>query len=118
MAPQTIQGADRLSAQTGALVLVPDFFHAAELDKNIFPVDTPEKKEQVQAFMSGPAEIQKGVQSLIEIRAAVEDKYPLAAGHWGVFGLCWGGKVAVVACGAGNEGSKRRFNVSGTAHPG
>lgn len=118
MSPQTIQGADRLSAHTGAIVLIPDFFHGDKLDKTIIPPDTPGKKEQVGAFMKNVADIQKNTQCLLEIRKVVADKYPSAEGHWGIFGLCWGGKIAVLACREGNEGPKRRFNVSGTAHPG
>jgi dienelactone hydrolase len=33
--------------------------------------------------------------------------------NWGVFGLCWGGKIAVLVSAQGSP-----FSVSGTAHPG
>jgi len=118
LAPQTIQGADRLAAHTGAVVLVPDLFYGEPMSKDLAPADTDEKKQKMGAFISGPADLKKNLAKLIEIRKAVADKYPAAEGHWGVFGLCWGGKVAVLACAEGNEGAGRRFNVSGTAHPG
>ena len=117
-APQTTQGADLLSAHTGAIVLLPDFFKGEKLDPSLLPVDTEEKKQKMQSFMQGPANFQENVAQLISIRREVSDKYPNVEGHWGVFGLCWGGKIAVLACGQDNHGSGRRFNVSGTAHPG
>ncbi|KAL7814381.1 Alpha/Beta hydrolase protein [Trichoderma gracile] len=116
--PQTIQGADRLAAHTGFLVLVPDFFDGTGLDINAVPMDTPEKAQKVQDFISTTGNPQANVEKLLALRKALADKYPAIEGHWGLFGLCWGGKLAVLACGEGNEGVGRRFSASGTAHPG
>ncbi|KAL7796093.1 Alpha/Beta hydrolase protein [Trichoderma ceciliae] len=116
--PQTIQGADRLAAQSGALVLVPDFFDGTGLDMNAIPNDTDEKKQKVQTFFATTANPQHNLAKLLALRRELAEKYPAAEGHWGVFGLCWGGKLAVLACGDGNEGVGRRFSASGTAHPG
>ncbi|CAM1509066.1 Fc.00g028050.m01.CDS01 [Cosmosporella sp. VM-42] len=118
LAPQTLQGADRLSFHTNAIVLVPDFFHGDKLDHALIPADTPEKQAAMHKFIKGKADAPTNVAALLKIREAVAEKYPTADDHWGVFGLCWGGKIGVLACGEGNEGSKRRFKVSGTAHPG
>jgi dienelactone hydrolase len=57
-------------------------------------------------------------EKLVEVRRELGETWPETEGHVGVFGLCFGGKVAVLATGPGNEGVGRRFNVSGTAHPG
>jgi dienelactone hydrolase len=116
--PQTIQGADRLSAQSGALVLVPDFFEGSGLDINVIPNDTEEKTKKVHEFLATKANPAANVAKILAIRKELTEKYPAIEGHWGLFGLCWGGKLAVLACGEGNEGVGRRFEASGTAHPG
>lgn len=118
MSPQTLQGADRLSAHTGAIVLVPDFFDGKRLSADVIPTDTEEKKQQLQEFFSSVASFDINLPKLLAIRKAISVRFPKAEDHCGVFGLCWGGKMAVLACGDGNEGAGRRFNASGTAHPG
>ncbi|KAL7904826.1 Alpha/Beta hydrolase protein [Trichoderma velutinum] len=115
---QTIQGADRLSAHTGFVVLVPDFFDGPGLDINAVPTDSEEKKKTVQAFFSTTANLQTNLEKLLVLRKALTEKFPAVEGNWGLFGLCWGGKLTVLACGEGNEGVGRRFSASGTAHPG
>jgi dienelactone hydrolase len=116
--PQTVQGADRLAAHTGFLVLIPDLFDGTGLDINAIPMDTPEKAQKVQDFVSTTGNPQANVEKLLVFRKALADRFPAVEGHWGLFGLCWGGKLAVLACGEGNEGVGRRFSASGTAHPG
>lgn len=116
--PQTIQGADRLSAQSGALVLVPDFFEGSGLSMDVIPNDTEEKTKKVHEFLATKANPEANVAKILAIRKELSEKYPAIEGHWGLFGLCWGGKLTVLACGAGNEGVGRRFEASGTAHPG
>ncbi|KAI1412788.1 alpha/beta-hydrolase [Hypoxylon sp. FL1857] len=118
LAPQTLQGADRLSASLNALVIVPDFLEGVYVQPSWIPADTDEKKAALAKFLSEQAAFPKNVEKLIEIRKTAAEKWPSAEDRWGVFGLCWGGKVAVLACGKGNEGPGRVFKVSGTAHPG
>ncbi|KAL7933169.1 Alpha/Beta hydrolase protein [Trichoderma chlorosporum] len=116
--PQTIQGADRLSAHTGFLVLVPDFFDGKGLDINSIPMDTEEKQKTVHQFIGTTGNPQANVEKLLALRKELTDKFPAVESSWGLFGLCWGGKLTVLACGEGNEGVGRRFKASGTAHPG
>lgn len=119
LAPQTLQGADRLSASLDALVLVPDFLKGATFDPANIPPDTDEKKAAVAAFIEGPANMARGVANLLQVRKEAGARWAqIDDGKWGVFGLCWGGKAGVLATGKGNEGKGRRFAVSGTAHPG
>ncbi|KAI1136432.1 alpha/beta-hydrolase [Hypoxylon sp. FL0543] len=117
LAPQTLQGADRLSASLNALVIVPDFFEGVYVQPDWLPPDTDEKKAAFAKFQGEQAAIPKNVDRLIEVRKAAGEKWPSVGDRWGVFGLCWGGKVAVLACGKDNEGAGRVFKVSGQAHP-
>ncbi|KAI0123295.1 dienelactone hydrolase family protein [Xylariales sp. AK1849] len=117
--PQTLQGADRLFASLDALVIVPDFFEGSYVDPSWTPPDTDEKKALLQKFRSETAAIPSNLEKFIEVRKAAGEKWSSVGDeHWGVFGLCWGGKIGVLATGAGNEGKGRRIAVSGTAHPG
>ncbi|KAH6871771.1 hypothetical protein B0T10DRAFT_590516 [Thelonectria olida] len=115
---QTIQGADRLAASTSALVFLPDLFDGKPLDKSLVPTDTEEKQRQVMAFVAGPANIATNLEKVLKIREEIGRRWLAVEDHIGIFGLCWGGKVAILACGNDNENKGRRFNVSGTAHPG
>lgn len=118
-APQTLQGADRLSAALDALVLVPDFLNGTYFDPANIPPDTAEKQAAVAAYIEGPANMAHGVANLLRVRREAGARWPrIGDDKWGVFGLCWGGKVGVLATGPGNEGPGRRLAVSGTAHPG
>lgn len=118
-APQTLQGADRLSDSLNALVLVPDLLKGTYFDPANIPPDTEEKKAAVAAYIEGPANMAHGVANLLQVRKEAGARWErIDDGKWGVFGLCWGGKVAVLATGQGNEGQGRRFAASGTAHPG
>ncbi|CAK7207362.1 hypothetical protein SEUCBS139899_010172 [Sporothrix eucalyptigena] len=116
--PQTLQGADLLSSLTDALVLVPDFFEGDGAKPEWLPANTPEKQKALGDFFGSKADFAKNTEVLLTVRKALAERYPAVDDHVGVFGLCWGGKIGVLASAAGNEGPGRRFNVSGTAHPG
>ncbi|KAL7629819.1 hypothetical protein AAE478_001342 [Parahypoxylon ruwenzoriense] len=118
LAPQKLQGADRLSASLNALIIVPDFLEGVYAQDCWLPPDTDEKKEALAKFREEQAVIPRNVEKPIGVRKAADAKWPSVGDHWGVFGLCWGGKVGMLACGKGNGGLGRVFKVSGTAHPG
>ncbi|KAJ9137283.1 Dienelactone hydrolase family protein [Pleurostoma richardsiae] len=118
-APQTLQGADRLAEHLPtALVLVPDFTEGEYCQAAWFPPDTEEKQAKLKDFMAGPANFERNVDKVLEVRREIGARWPGVEEHVAVGGLCWGGKVAVLACGEGNEGKGRRFTASWTAHPG
>lgn len=118
-ASQTIQGADRLSQHIGGcLVFVPDLLEGKYVKSEWMPPDTPEKQKLFGEFRAGPAQAGPAVEKLLRVRREVGERYPGVEDHIAVGGLCWGGKITVLACGPGNEGAGRKFNVSWTAHPG
>lgn len=82
------------------------------------PPDTPEKQKLFASFRSGPGALEPNVEALLKLRKEVGEKWPAADEHVAVGGLCWGGKVSVMACAGANEGTGRKFNVIWTAHPG
>jgi dienelactone hydrolase len=89
------QGADILShAQSDhqIQVFVPDFFHGNTLPVEIFPPDTPEKKEQLGAFFGGPAKPVSTVEKIPGILKSLNEQVP-GIKRWALLGMCWGGKV-------------------------
>lgn len=118
MWPQTLQGADRLAAQTRAVVLVPDFFEGDGLPQDAVPMDTEEKKRLNREFFTGVANPAKNIVKLLAVRSEIATRFPEAEGHVGAFGLCWGGKLVIMVGGEGNEGAGRRLNATCAAHPG
>lgn len=92
LAPQTLQGADRLARSLNGLVLIPDFFRGSPADPGWFPKDTPEKEEAVQKFMKEKAMNPENVPMVLKVTAEAKKRWP-AVESWGAFGLCWGGKV-------------------------
>lgn len=118
-APQTVQGADRLSALTDSLVIMPDWFEGDYCQPPWFgPSATPEHKAALKAFIGRKVRYDATVEKLLDVRKEVGATWPEVEGHVGVFGLCFGGKVSVLATGEGNVGKGRRFEVSGAVHPG
>lgn len=91
---------------------MPDFFKGKPLPLSLYPPDTDEKKKIAGEFMQGTANIDVNSKTLgkmvVEAKGAYGD-----VKCWGCYGLCWGGKLAVLNSGAGTE-----FKAAGTAHPG
>ncbi|KAF9894510.1 hypothetical protein FE257_006394 [Aspergillus nanangensis] len=112
MSSQTIQGADMLAARLNALVLIPDFFHGAAAQHDWVPADTEEKKQLLADLVANQASIPKNVDVLRQAIPVYETEFP-SVKKWAALGLCWGGKVTVLASGPGTP-----FTVTGQVHPG
>ena len=112
MVPQTLQGADLLSASLDAIVLVPDFFHGETAKAEWLGRDTPETKAAWSDFLTCVASFEKNAPVLLQIAEEAKAKYASAA-RWGAYGLCWGGKILALISGAGTP-----FAASGQVHPG
>lgn len=89
---QTIQGADLLAARLNTLVLVPDFFKGHGARQDWIPMDTPEKEKALMGFFKEYAQFEPNVGVLRGLVDEYKEVFP-AVEKWGVFGLCWGGKV-------------------------
>lgn len=92
--PQTLQGADRIAESVGALVLMPDFFKGKPLPLSLYPPDTDEKKKTAMSFMATTANIDENLVKLAEVVKEAKGKGEYeSVKNWGIYGLCWGGKV-------------------------
>ncbi|OJJ79026.1 dienelactone hydrolase family protein [Aspergillus glaucus CBS 516.65] len=112
LSPQTIQGADILSTRLNALVLVPDFFHGDGAKHEWLPADTEEKMSKLMGFVGSKADIPTNVGVLVEAVKVYRETFS-SVKTWGSLGLCWGGKVAVLASGEGTL-----FTATAQVHPG
>jgi len=102
------------------VVLVPDWFGGDYCQPGWLGPDAgEEEKAALEAFVGRRVRrLEDTVEKLVEVRRELGKKWPGVEGHVGVFGLCFGGKIAVLATERkGNEGVGRRFCVSGAAHP-
>ena len=76
---------------------------------------TPEKRK---AWMAETADLASARKTVSSFRTALDSALP-SVRKWGIFGLCWGGKIAVTATSKTNNPSLAKgFVVSGQAHGG
>ncbi|KAG8527072.1 uncharacterized protein KY384_008501 [Bacidia gigantensis] len=108
---KTFQGADRLASQTGSVVLMPDFFGSEAVPLGL-PAD--EQMKKVRELLAGKANVGMAVEKVREIVEAVKSEPQYGSVRKiGIYGLCWGGKVAVASSQANTP-----FAASAQAHPG
>lgn len=93
--PQTQQGADLLAASLNASVYMPDFFAPdSPFPIDRFPPKTQEDKDALQAFFAGPAKPEKALEGLLRVGEELRKENKKFVG---VYGMCWGGKVAILS---------------------
>lgn len=90
--PQTLQGADILSKQLNAVVVMPDFFEGEPCSPALFPPDTEEKKAGFQKFWTTKADFEKTQATIKRVFAAIKEEHKSTT-RWAIMGYCWGGKV-------------------------
>ncbi|QKX58232.1 uncharacterized protein TRUGW13939_05353 [Talaromyces rugulosus] len=99
--PQTLRGADiladRLSASSPALVIVPDWFDGFVAQKAWVPPVTPEQQEKLGGFIQNKASPGLVVPRVLELSKSLNKTFPTVE-KLGIFGFCWGGKLASLAC--------------------
>ncbi|TDL28889.1 hypothetical protein BD410DRAFT_781450 [Rickenella mellea] len=109
--PQTQQGADMLATSMNATVVMPDFFEPhAPWPAVRFPPETQKDKDDLQKFFAGPAKPQVAVEKLIRVGKALRQD---GAKYVGTYGMCWGGKVTILA----GSGKSSIFNAVSAVHP-
>ncbi|TVY33770.1 hypothetical protein LSUB1_G007982, partial [Lachnellula subtilissima] len=92
-APQTLQGADALSAALNALVLVPDFFKGVKMEFSWYADDLSEESKALkEAFSKFALDFPGFVPALKDVVAEGKGRW-VGVEAWGAYGLCWGGKV-------------------------
>ncbi|CRG84228.1 putative AIM2 family protein C30D10,14 [Talaromyces islandicus] len=99
--PQTLRGADilahDLSASSPALVIVPDWFDGSVAEKAWVPPVTPEQQEKLGGFIQNKASPGLVVPRVLELSNAINKTFA-SVERLGIFGFCWGGKLASLAC--------------------
>ncbi|KAJ3155446.1 hypothetical protein HDU89_006409 [Geranomyces variabilis] len=123
-APQTQQGADLIESATGFRVIMPDLLQGrgapmdilpplSEASKGMSGMDEETKKkaqERFAAVFADAGDFQKRIPDLHALAAALRAG---GARRVGVYGLCWGGKLAILAANA-HVGD---FDAIAQAHP-
>jgi dienelactone hydrolase len=71
---------------------MPDYFKDSPGDPNWYPTDTEEKARLLQKFKIEKAFTPNNLPMVIQSAVDAKLRWPSVHG-WGVFGLCWGGKV-------------------------
>ncbi|KAJ5375910.1 hypothetical protein N7509_012796 [Penicillium cosmopolitanum] len=112
LANQTLQGADLLAARLNAVVLVPDFFKGDALEAHMIPADTDEKKKRIGSFLATSANVERNLGVLLAAVPEYRVRFP-SVNKWGANGLCWGGKMTILA-----SGFNTPFAASSQCHPG
>ncbi|KAL3419454.1 AIM2 family protein C30D10.14 [Phlyctema vagabunda] len=108
---QILQGADLVAITLNAIILVPDFFRGNPAQYEWFTNQSQECKQAKETWLKN-MKFKEHLPDLYKVLDAAKDVYPEAL-NWGAYGLCWGGKMAVLASGEGTP-----FKVSGQVHPG
>ena len=90
----------------------PPPVQGSPLPLDCVPPDTDSKKATMENFRKTKADIPAAVTSLLDTTAAAKTQFPQVS-KWAAFGLCWGGKVAVLA-----SADSTPFTASGQTHPG
>ena len=84
-----------LATQTGAVTFVPDVLENEYALHAWFPPDNEEKRTALQTFFKETAVPPLILPKVNAWLAEAKVKYP-SVEKWGIFGLCWGGKVRVL----------------------
>ncbi|KAJ9125982.1 hypothetical protein QFC24_002254 [Naganishia onofrii] len=93
--PQTEQGADILSSTlNGTKVVMPDFLKGKPWPVDQFPPKTDEQKEKLQQFFGTTANPQERLKETVAVAKSLKEQGYTSIG---LYGFCWGGKVAMLA---------------------
>ncbi|PRP76474.1 hypothetical protein PROFUN_15134 [Planoprotostelium fungivorum] len=106
--PQTIQGADILASQ-GFYVTMPDFFHGKPYPLDQAPPKNDEQKQNYKDFFATTANVEENVKQAAKLGEELKKQ---GLNKIGIYGYCWGGKIAVLSAGQGSP-----FHAAAQIHP-
>ncbi|KAF2755448.1 hypothetical protein EJ05DRAFT_101723 [Pseudovirgaria hyperparasitica] len=116
---QTLQGADLIAAALPARVFMPDLLDGG-MDRALFPADTPAKQKLVGDMFgpTGKGDLTRCASHVASMPAQIRASEPDIASIVAL-GLCWGGKVVVLASNndSTRSGTAGGFVASAQAHP-
>lgn len=112
--PQTLQGADILAhadKEHQYQVFMPDWFEGEPADITWFPPTDDDKKAKLGKFFETKAAPPPKIERFEKMIKDAQSKNPNIK-KWGIFGYCWGGKVATLA-----SGTTSFFSAGAEVHP-
>lgn len=110
-----MQGADGIAAATDLVVYVPDVLQEAGYARGEWfgsGTLSPESEKAKAHFFSLAFDFPGQITALNSFVKKAKEEKP-AVESWGSVGLCWGGKIVVLASGEGTV-----LSASGQVHPG
>ncbi|EED22789.1 hypothetical protein TSTA_062760 [Talaromyces stipitatus ATCC 10500] len=110
--PQTLRGADvvaanLLSSSKGPVtVLIPDWFDGTVADKAWVPPVTDDQAAKLGNFIKTKAAPELVVPRVLKFAEALKQHQTILPNiqNLGIFGFCWGGKLASIACQKSSDG--------------
>lgn len=104
--PQTLRGADIVAASLSSsskgpvAVLVPDWFDGTVANKAWVPPVTDEQTAKLGNFIKTKAAPELVVPRVLKFAEGLKQQQPALPNvqSLGIFGFCWGGKLASIAC--------------------
>lgn len=120
--PQTLRGADIVAASLSSsskgpvAVLVPDWFDGTVADKAWVPPVTDEQAAKLGNFVKTKAAPELVVPRVLKFAEGLKQQQPALPNvqNLGIFGFCWGGKLASIAC---QKSSDSIFSVAVQTSP-
>jgi dienelactone hydrolase len=110
-----VQGADLLSSAS-TKIFYPDFLNNSPADPSWFAPSSPDGPANIKKFFESTASPPAAVAKISGFIAEVRETYGIE--EWGIFGLCWGGKVVSLFVGSEGEGEgAKAVNAAAQAHP-
>ncbi|OKL58067.1 hypothetical protein UA08_06665 [Talaromyces atroroseus] len=119
--PQTLRGADLVaealskSARGPVAVIVPDWFDGTVAEKAWVPPVSDEQKQKLGNFIQTKASPELVVPRVLKFAQTLQHRAVLPqVQKLGIFGFCWGGKLASIAC---QQSARNIFTVAVQTSP-
>ncbi|KDQ20450.1 hypothetical protein BOTBODRAFT_26457 [Botryobasidium botryosum FD-172 SS1] len=107
---QILQGADIISSNLNAKVIIPDILRGQAQDYSRYAAQTEEEKTAIHAWFRAFGDPNAHVPTVLGVARAIKSTNPNA--RVGVLGLDWGGKIAIKS---GTDGTP--YDAVASVHP-